>query len=822
MQNSKVKISSMLFTILFGLTALVGGLCLSFNKPVTKDDGFSHAAVATQPGDNQLWTEEQNTIPINPGEEIRSPQQLAYIAAKVNIVKDPEYQHAHFGIATTIDLSAHIWVPIGTEDFPFRGRIDAADTGIIQGMFVERSESSVVPASAGLFGVLAGGATIAGLQVNNSFVNILFYQDREVISAGAIAGKILDGVKILGCRTNAVNVWAKINVGGIVGEIASDACVVNGCISSDGRVGDDYSYFAGGIVGCSMGEILDCTNGNQVAGRSVGGIVGRDMSSRGSTILHCENNGVISIGEEAGGILGTTVYATNILHCTNTANIKATTSLGGIIGSSNHANASISNCVSRGEFSGNNDGGIAGRFTGSIQNCQNYAVARAGIVYSLNDGIVSNCTNYGQDVSGGIVYELQSGEINNCKNFGNNCGAGMAWTMSGGLITSCTNSGTGAKGGIVYQLQGGEVKDCKNFGANCEAGIVRDSRAKITGCVNYADVKLAGIVSALRSSEAIVESCVNRGNCSGGGGIVGAATDGAIRNCVNYGDVSVGDESAGGIIGLISSASSFEIINCINHGNVTGGDGQYVGGLIGWIDASSKINVVACSNEGIISGNVVGGFIGLLTGTFGEESIIKNCLNTGTLQIDCSGVSAVDTMHSVGGFIGTIMDVESATRIISCFSKCNIEYLNVTSFELALVYAGTMIGCTMVDGNLVQVIGCGAVVEGDGIVVGNKFYGDATSVNPDFFGAESSPITIDSSYALVYDAVNEAWVAAVANSIDCTHEDFFSVNDNFMDGYPVPRDIFWIGESMDYASHGGIILILQNIANDVEEYDGIV
>lgn len=766
MSKSKSKISLISFSILFCLVTLLGGLCLSFNKPVEVDNGFSHAAPAGQPADNLLWTEEQFTSPIYSDRIISKPEQLAYLAAKVNIVKDPEAQRGTFFLETTIDLSAHVWSPIGTQEFPFMGQlISQTGNGKITGMFVERSAKADVPAAAGLFGVLAGGAVVDRITLEYSSVNCLS-QSVSCISAGGIAGKIQDAATIFNCTLGLVNVWGKTNAGGVIGEHNSSQDFKN-CTTIKGVVANPSCENAGGMAGImnAGGDVINCTNGNEVKGKVAGGIVGY----------------------------------------------------------SDKTSAYISSCSSSGTITATIDGGIAGRFAGSISNCENTSAARGGIVNELSGGRITNCTNTGNTKAGIVYSAMNKSVIKDCVNRAANLKGGIVNTLTNSTIQNCTNYGQGVSGGIAYSSTGTSIiEGCKNYGANCQAGIVWSSSGTIKNCFNYGLNVGSGIVT---TAAELVDSCVNYGTCTAAGiceslfggivqhcvnrgdvngaGIVFSAHNAQIRRCINYGEIS----GAGG--GILAEAQyDVTIKNCINQGNITAS--EYAGGIIAHLSQDALIT--GCSNSGTIRGVMsIGGLVGIIES--GASIVFENCLNTGDI------VLADDVMYA-GGFCGALAECTDVV-FIACFTKHDIIN-ETTGLNMFIIYAGSMLGCQLYTNDLNVLKGCGAVVGGDGLIVGNKFYADATSINSDYFGADALPIKIDSSYALVYDIATEGHVAAVANSIDSTHEDFFSVNDNFMDGYPVPRDIFWIGEHIEYASHGGIIALLQNIVYEVEEYDGNV
>ena len=89
------------------------------------------------------------------------------------------------------------------------------------------------------------------------------------------------------------------------------------------------------------------------------------------------------------------------------------------------------------------------------------------------------------------------------------------------------------------------------------------------------------------------------------GGISATIGDGGgvtVKNCVNYGDVTITGASAGGIAGCVRTT----VTNCVNWGNITAGKASNngnsnVGGIFGFIDQAAA-NVSNCINYGTVTG----------------------------------------------------------------------------------------------------------------------------------------------------------------------------------------------------------------------------
>ena len=187
-------------------------------------------------------------------------------------------------------------------------------------------------------------------------------------------------------------------------------------------------------------------------------------------------------------------------------------------------------------------------------------------------------------------------------------GFGLFGVVQGGTISNVTVEGAisftndvSAVGGIVGYTTGnisGVVNkvnvtvnnpDVSNTGG--VAGVIEntgnEAGISITNSANLANVtgraRLGGIVGAMYSAEEFpvtVDGCYNTGTLTGVdsrgrayvGGIAGFS-EGAIKNCYNQGDITVGDGRyfAGGIAGLLNGASApfASITDCYASGTLT-------------------------------------------------------------------------------------------------------------------------------------------------------------------------------------------------------------------------------------------------------------
>ena len=231
-----------------------------------------------------------------------------------------------------------------------------------------------------------------------------------------------------------------------------------------------------------------------------------------------------------------------------------------------------------------------------------------GIVGSLNDGSITNCTNKADITVTGAAGAAA---------------AGVAGTASAATVKNCTNSGAISisgpiDGGRSYRAAGvtniaGKVISCKNTGAvsvttsgSAEgavslsaAGVVGTSSKQITSCTNTGKITMKSTVEVSRSilmggvaanaENAKITKSWNKGAVTFSGvaeygavvGGLGAITSNVSQSW-NKGAVSAKasknelDVVAGGLAG-----TAVDMRNSYNTGSVTLSGGGYVGGLAG-------------------------------------------------------------------------------------------------------------------------------------------------------------------------------------------------------------------------------------------------
>lgn len=441
-------------------------------------------------------------------------------------------------------------------------------------------------------------------------------------------------------------------------------CIYKGCVKNVNLV-DSYVYSAGehrvaGIIGeAQYSQILNCTSNATVEtqdGIFVGGICGK--AGNETRIENCENAGRIegagrtnNILPELGGICGSSFC--DIVNCRNT----------GAVISPYHA------------------GGICGNVTGSIENCENSgtitAQKDAGGITANGGTVVQHCLNSGSVTGGGYggvggIVGVTSGSIESCTNEGKISSSGSSSTV-GGIAGNLFGSNDEGLTSAVSQCTNNGMIDCGDGAMHC-GGIIGycgtgKDNTLVENCINNAAVHtakgeaggVAGRLCAENSHELAVVDCVNYGEISTGedsfdfsGGISGYTNPwgGTIRleNCRNEADIA-GKNCSGLSYSVVIPDGQLECVNCVNTGNVTVSEG-FAGGLFSFV-SGGNVRFSACRNEGNVTTKdsmEAGGLVGHLDG--GEIQFV-DCVNRGNVTvIDGSSVF-------VGGIIGAVVASDS-------------------------------------------------------------------------------------------------------------------------------------------------------------------
>ncbi len=457
---------------------------------------------------------------------------------------------------------------------------------------------------------------------------------------------------------------------------------------------------------------------------------------------------------------------------------------GVIVGSAN--NSTILNCKNYVNLSGSKSlAGIVGTIYNQsiIEYCENYGDISAqsnlcaGIAGWFDDNIINNCFNYGKitgnvDIGGIIGYSNNDGTIENCENFGSIIGGEQTGGIVGVAVkkinlSNCNNhssvNGTTNVGGIIGNLEAiATISNCINKGE------VIGSKAG--GICGRASITSGNIQINICENKALIKS---QDNVSYAGGIIGVGENVEISNCINFFDVSCGEQCGGGILGYAGPNS--KVLDCENQGDINA-KSHFVGGAIGLAKGGTQI--VGFVNHGDIASTQSrsAGVIGEIEdGTGGEK--IDRCVNYGSILGSSSvggiiGELSVDNfsltnsinegnVYCNSGYTGGMIGVHDYTGLImqNCYIKCDVisTSQDVGAFIGSIYNKGTFKNCFSVG------------------EIANPLYG---------WKGPNSSVSMDSCYGI--SSTKKLYSAGSFSS--------YQIIGNMNNGYPVMKELFNVFE----------------------------
>jgi len=236
-----------------------------------------------------------------------------------------------------------------------------------------------------------------------------------------------------------------------------------------------------------------------------------------------------------------------------------------------------------------------------------------------------------------------------------------------GLYGKSNEENTGAFTNSLFGC--GSIKEVKNLH-------IRNSYFNGVNSANTCSISSYGNILVNCSFDGVVSSKGN--NISP---LIAYMSGGETRDCVNYGDLYHGNQSAGGIVAV----SYGDVINCKNYGNIysTGYTNGFsrAAGIIGHLMSSKTIK--NCDNYGNIVGGV--GCAGIVTTVRGT---VVNCNNYGNLEV--KGQS--------GGIVASAQIEEGKNLIVE---NCN----NYGVIRKAKTITGEIVGYAA-DGDYFAIVNC--------------------------------------------------------------------------------------------------------------------
>lgn len=436
---------------------------------------------------------------------------------KVNSGTD--YAGSVITLSSDIDLSSEEWIPIGTENAPFRGTFEGSGKTISN---IHIAENSLI-SHAGLFGVNSG--TINNLIASTSSAGIKGHTtSTEQVYAGVIAAvstSSVTGCSVSGTVTSTNSRYASyVASGGICGKNTGviTSCTNSSVISSESTT--DYSYlygdaYSGGICGINSGTIITPVSTGAVTAISA-------FASAAAGGISGDNRGIISGGTSSGKITAHIKYPIYMGYAYS----------GGVCGSNT---GSISGDISSSDVD-------AFLEAGSDIKCFDYTCS--GGICGYNNGSVAECSSSGSSHSW-IVYDSDALSY---------AGGGIGYN-NGTIVSSFSTGGVSGRedyasyspiyaGGFVGYNENGTISRCHAGSGNVQT-MIETGKTKYTG--GFVGRNAGGKISLSYSASPLV--------CSAdvsiyGGGFVGD-NEGAIDNCYYIGS-NVNAGKCGGFAGANS------------------------------------------------------------------------------------------------------------------------------------------------------------------------------------------------------------------------------------------------------------------------------
>lgn len=367
-------------------------------------------------------------------------------------------------------------------------------------------------------------------------------------------------------------------------------------------------------------------------------------------------------------------------NCVNAINVTTAKSIAGGFAATFFSEASLTDCVNRGNISAlSNVGGFAGTF----DKASNVIMTKC-----TNEGTITGNTT--KAYAGGLVGTAYPSIITECKNTGNvtvvnkttqTFAAGLIAFATGNanaepyLITKCSNTGNiSAKSGVA-----GLIGDVNATAGNTVLNITyctNSGNISALGTANTSNTANAGIAAMITAGSTIKNSS-NTGKVTVGantntGGITGytrvagtASKNIRIEACTNSGEIIAQGANTGGIIG--NAAAYTYVDNCSNTAAVTGEAAAYaIGGIAG---ALTNVNTAITRSWNIgnvtTSANRAGGIVGMNA----QKAVITDCWNAGNITSlsDLQGVAA-KSGYGIGGVAG-----QSASVLTRCYNLGTIK-----------------------------------------------------------------------------------------------------------------------------------------------------
>ena len=228
----------------------------------------------------RTWAAVVTSVPVDfAAAEIDTPEELAWAISIVNGLNGQEpSEDANFTVTGDLDMSAHVWMPIGSEAHPYAGKFDGnghtidgimvqhlygrgaygmfgfVDGGTIEETFV--TSGVMAPAYSATGKEYVGGlvGSLTGGSIATSEAALTMTADNENFVMGGLVGNA-DNTTIH--SSMAMPTMTGYEMGGLVGELTSTASLYNSFSNVKFESTDNNNY-VGGLAAVNNGTIENC------------------------------------------------------------------------------------------------------------------------------------------------------------------------------------------------------------------------------------------------------------------------------------------------------------------------------------------------------------------------------------------------------------------------------------------------------------------------------------------------------------------------------------------------------------------------------------
>ncbi len=317
--------------------------------------------------------------------QIETPAQLAYMAQRVNSISFSQYNYTveYYELSKDINISAHLWIPIGNEsDRAFPGVFDG-NNNTITGLTMDDTQTANQDLSvAGLFGYTAMNFTIRDLNLSDVDINMtgatVYYIGGLVANSSSARTALISNITVSG-EISGGSSTSRLKIGGIIG-YSSDSNnrivrLTMSDITNNASVHGTGSYVdIGGIAGAMEKALLSgCINNGNISSLTndrnrsiIGGLIGYSYSAYNGDatfrtyVYNSSNSGTVTANvTNAGGnvrIGGLTGSGGSVYNCYNEGDLTVSATgtsenTDPIMGGFSSQNGSFYNCLNTGTMS---------------------------------------------------------------------------------------------------------------------------------------------------------------------------------------------------------------------------------------------------------------------------------------------------------------------------------------------------------------------------------------------------------------------------------------------------------------------------------------